>query len=276
MKRAILPILFLFTVSMKSAAVDQVVPFKLHRGFLVTVKCSVGDLTELTAIIDTGVTETVVDTSVAERLSLPARQESATFITQEAQVWAVSIPSLQMGPLRTGPLAGIATDLSSLTRQFGIRPDVLIGMDVLHRANFVIDYKARQLLFTRLASLPHSARLNPDQRFAVVESTVMRQQLRLQVDTGFQGLLVYRGRLRTLANHAKEEGLVETVTHALLAVSFVSSDVQIGNWNAPHLEVSFIDAAPRGFVGFDGLIGPRALRANRIAFDFENNLLYWD
>jgi predicted aspartyl protease len=274
-KRAMLLILLVVSISGRLCSEAQAVSFRLQRGYLIVVKCTIGDLPDLTGIVDTGVTESVVDKSLVERLSLKTREDRATFLTREAPVWAVSIPSLQLGPLRTGPLAGIATDLSTLTGQFGIRPDILIGMDVLHRANFLIDFKARQLLFIAVPSLAHAAPLIHDQRSALVESMVMGKRTVLQVDTGFQGLLLYGERPSTFGGQASSENQIVTPAHTLMAASLCTGEVRIGNWRTSSLEVSVIDA-PRHLVGFDGLIGPQALSAHRLAFDFENNLLSWD
>lgn len=274
MQRAVLLMLLVLSTSMKLLAADASVPFKLHHGYLIVVQCSIGDLPDLTCVIDTGVTESLVDLRLVQRLSLATQADSAVFLTQEAPVLAVSIPSLQLGPIRTGSLAGIATDLSSLTVQLGIRPDVLIGMDVLRRASFLIDYRARRVLFTDPPVLHHSVRLAPDRRLALIESTIMGQRLLLQVDTGFQGVLLYGRRGPTGTSY--RESRVESAVHALTAVSYDSSEVQIGNWRASHVEVSVLDRARGESTGFDGLIGAQVLRAHRIAFDFENNTFSWD
>src|SRR5215468_453043 len=96
---------------------DQKVGFRLEKGYLIVVKCSIGGLSGLTGIIDTGVSETVVDTSVIRKLGLESRPDQATFLTREAEVRAVSLPSLRLGAIVSGPLAGIATDLHSLTSE---------------------------------------------------------------------------------------------------------------------------------------------------------------
>lgn len=275
MKRAILLILLAFSISVPAPGEDQLVPFHLFRGYLIVVKCSIGDLPGRTCIVDTGVTETVIDMSLVERLSLETRADRALFLTQEAAVAAVSIPSLQLGPLRIGTLAGIATDLSSLTHKFGIRPDVLIGMDVLHRASFLIDYRARQLVFAASPSLAHSAPMAHDQRSALVEAMVMGKRRVLQVDTGFQGLLLYGERAGRPAVAANTEDRVEGVSHILMAVGLRPQEVRIGDWQSTSLEVSVVDA-PQDSPGFDGLLGPRVLHARRMAFDFETGRLFWE
>ena len=284
MKRAIFSLFFTAWIGLASFAADSpaavgAVPFKLLRGHLIVVKCSVGGLPDLTAIIDTGASETVLDIALARRLSLETRPDSATFIVHQAKVWAVAIPELRLGPLKAERLEGIATDLSSLTAEFGIGPQVLISMDLLRRTNFVIDYKARRLTFGSAPPLSHSAPLVPDEsnpRLAVIQSTIMGRTLRLQVDSGFDGLLVYRTRLNTPAAFAGGESHIANVAQPLLAHSFDAPDVQIGNWRSRHPQVSVVDSAPPESAGFDGLIGTAFLSKARVAFDFENGMIYWE
>src|SRR5262249_26757048 len=169
----------------------------------------VGDLTDLTAIIDTGASETVLDIALARKLRLALEPDSATFISHQAKVWAVTIPALELGPIRADHLPGIAADLSSLTAELGFRPQVVIGMDVLHRSSFMIDYQSHRLVFLletqfqvpqgAVPQLAHSAPLISDnslsgagRRFAVIEASIAGQTVRLQVDSGFEGLLLYK------------------------------------------------------------------------------------
>jgi len=270
-----------------AAAPDNVVPFKLLAGHFIVVKCSAGAVEDLTCIVDTGATETVLDKALVRRLSLATEADTATFLTETAKVWAVTIPELRVGPLRAERLAGIAADLSSLTAEMGIRPQVVIGMDLLHRMNFVIDYHARRLSFGVAARLPHSAALvsldSADSsdtrgsvdtaRFAVIESTVMGKTVRLQVDTGFDGLLLYRNRLRGRGELSMIAGTGQT----FLAHSVDSPGVQIGDWLAPHdAQVHVVNGAPQESAGFDGVIGTSFLSKRQVGFDFEKGRLWWE
>lgn len=264
-----------------SATQSKAVPFKLYRGHLIVVKCSIGGLQEkdLTAIVDTGASETVLDIAIVRRLSLEARFDSATFIVHQAKVWAVTVPELRLGPLKAERLEAIATDLSALTSELGISPQVLIGMDMLRRTNFVIDYEARRLTFDSAPTMPHSASLvsgDSNPRLAVIESTITGKTLRLQVDSGFDGLLVYCSRLNTPAALAAAESHIANVGQTLPARSFDPPEVQIGDWRSHHPQVSVVDSAPPEPAEFDGLIGTAFLSKRRVAFDFQNALISWD
>jgi predicted aspartyl protease len=298
-------------------ATSQIVPFKLYRGHMIVARCSVGGLHDLIAVIDTGASETVLDMTLVRKLALPIQTDSATFITQQAKIWAVAIPELQLGPIRVERLPGIATDLSSLTAELGIRPQVLIGMDLLHRSSFLIDYRSRQLVFFQvsqpqvprsqvpqgpapplgfgpLLKLPHSAALIPGDstsagRFAVIEASIRGKILRLQVDSGFDGLLLYRARVPgfnddrmfsavtpVAAAFRGGEAHVANVSQTLLARSYASPGVEIGDWRAPHAQLLVVDGPPPESAQFDGLIGTAVLSQRRVAFDFQNGMIYWE
>jgi predicted aspartyl protease len=287
---AILLIFIVLASGASSRAIVESVPFKLHRNYLIVAECSVANQKVLTAIIDTGTTETILDTRVVKRLSLATWADSVTALTTDAAVRGVYIPDLRLGPLRTGKLEGIAIDLSAMSRELGVRADLVIGMDVLHRFNFVIDYEARVMRFGLAPAMAYGTALAPGTRLALIGSNVLGRRVRLQVDTGFNGLLLFGKRLERLGRSLETRALDTNGagTGARLAgvaqgssVRNVSSrQVQIGNWNGSHVPVSVMDSAPRDFEGFDegfdGLFGPRALGSRRVAFDFDNRMLYWE
>src|SRR5215472_2650490 len=256
-------------------ALTQTVPFELHDGFLIVSKCSVGDLKNLTAVIDTGATETTLDLRIAKRLSLAMRAEDATVGIGNAVVQAVSIPSLEFGPLRSEGLAGIAADLTPLTYQMGIRPDVLIGMDLLRLGRFVIDYWVKTITFGAIPLLKYSVKLVPGDHLATFDAAVDGENLRFQIDTGFNAILVYKGKLRAsplqeFDSHSAAFGL------RLRAQPAYVRELQIGNWKAKRLTAYVTDEAPSGNPGFDGLLGPSALGVHRLAFDFETHTVTWE
>ena len=252
-----------------------VLDFRLHDNYLIVAKCSVGGEQNLLAIVDTGVTETVIDSKLAKRLSLPTTPDTATFGTRDARVQAVSIPDITFGSLHAASLAGIAADLSYLTHQLDIRPDVLLGMDLLRQGTFVIDYRRKQIVFGPLPVMKHTSPLLTSTRLLLVQGEVENQRLTLQIDTGFNGVLIYGGRL-----HLSEPRSLKSSSQALGAS--VSSQtvtlphLRIGDWRGNQITAAMTDAAPKDLTEFDGLLGPTAIGVHRIGFDFQNLLFSWE
>lgn len=262
--------------ALQSQSADQSLRIDLYGGYLIVVHCSVDGHEGLIGVIDTGTTETVLDTALVRRLSLPTWADSATAVDAESAVRGVSIPGLRLGPVHIEKLDGIAMDLSYLSRELGSHPDLIIGMDVLHRTNFTIDYKTPAISFGAARALPHSTRLMSDSRFVLVDSNVLGENVRLQVDTGFKGLLLYRDRLGLLARGVDAGLKISGPVQEESVRSAGLSELRIGDWRSANANVFMIDKGPRDFTEFAGLLGLRVLGAQHVAFDFDHGMLYWD
>lgn len=260
-----------------SVADDRIVHFDLVNDYLIVTRCSVGNLQSLKAVVDTGSTDVVLDTHVVRRLSLPTMTDSAVFVTHGMAVTSTTVPSLDFGPIHAGQMAVISSDLSRIGAQLGIRVDVVIGMNLLRRSNFVIDYKARVLRFeTEHPPMQHHAHFENVDGLASVAVSGFGPPLSLLVDTGFPELLVF-------TDHIPSVGTMPTATVAL-ATGVGQDDLQ-------EMDVAYVKLGDCKFIRpkllmdknsgdlkgiFDGLLGPRFLGAHRVAFDFEKQMLSWE
>ena len=267
--------LLLLWLCLSVRAYAQAVPFELRDGFLIVSKCTIAGLRNLVAVVDTGVTETTLDLRIAKQLSLSMRPEAASIGTRNGVVEAVSIPEIQFGPLRADRLSGIAVDLSPLTYQMGIRPDVLIGTDLLKLKKFLIDYKAKTITFGEIPSFKYTSKLLAEGRLALLNVVLDGHKLRFQIDTGFNAVLVYGGklpasRLEEFDSHSTAFGI------ALRAQPAFVRELQIGDRKIKRVTAYVTDEAPSGEAGFDGLLGPKALGIQRLAMDLEAHTLSWE
>jgi len=262
----------LVVLGLAAVSAAQTVDFKLHRGFLIVVKCSISNK-DLAAVIDTGVTETAIDIKLAKRLRLPTRFDQATFGTRQSQVSAVSIPELVVGPLRKTMIAGIAIDMSGFEHQLGIHADVIVGMDVLGQSSFLIDYESKKINFGMPPSLKYASPVATVNHLLLVAAEVEKTDLTFQLDTGFNAILVYGNRLpvSTPGSDSRSETILGGMTVRLTAHS-----IKIGDWQGRQIAVAVTDEAPGGEKFFDGLLGPSALGARRFAFDKERHLVLWE
>ena len=99
--------------------------------------------------------------------------------------------------------------------------------------------------------------------------------LRFQVDTGFNAVLIYGGKVRASAvlQSDSHEAALGLVLRAQLAEI---REFQIGGWKTKGFPAYVTDEIPGGEPGFDGLLGPKALGVRRLAFDFERHILAWE
>ena len=263
-------------VAIGSVAEDRVVHFDLVNDYLIVTRCSIGNLTSLQAVIDTGSTDIVVDTRVVRRLGLPTTGDSAVFVMRGTAVRGATAPSLVLGPIHTGPIPVIASDLSGIGDQLGIHVDVIIGMNLLRQSDFVIDYKARELRFGPVPTMQHQAQFENVEGLAIVVAGGVDPPLRLLVDTGFPQLLVFRNHLAgTNAPHSATVALATGVDPQDLQ-EIAPRSLEIGDcrFNRPNLLMSPNSGDLQG--AFDGLLGPRFLHAHRIGFDFGRQMLRWE
>lgn len=279
MNRAILLVLLAFGCARAPASPqtnDQQVHFELLKGYLIVAPCSIGNLQQLKAVIDTGATTTVFDSRLVRRLSLATAADSATFATRDAKVRSVIVPSVTLGPVKSGPLTVITSDLSDFAAQAGTSVDVIIGMDLLRASNLVIDYGAGVLQFGAVPAMRHHAAMENVAGLATVSIIGFGRPLTLLVDSGFSGLLVFKGRLGQKVRIRDAALKLSTVAGMENLDEFDAASVQIGDWQSPRKKILITKDGRRGPAEFDGLLGPRFLGAGRIAFDFHNHVLWWE
>ena len=170
-------------------------------------------------------------------------------------------------------------DLSDVARRFGIRADVVIGMDVLRRCSFTIKYKLRQIAFGSGEILRHSVQLKDAvEPYSVIEAQINGRVVSLMVDTGFDGLVLFNDHL------PKEERrlLVETERSASGAAGQVSlrqaivAELKIGDSRAHKIRPLVVETGERAMGAFDGILGARALQMSSIRFDYECKTLSWE
>jgi hypothetical protein len=221
----------------------------------------------------------VLDLALTRRLSLPVSKgtDVALFLDHPSPVDTVLIPSIRLGPLQAENLPAIASDLSHSTGELGIRPDLIIGMDVLHRQSFEIDYQHRRLIFRESLPMRWNAKLNGNTRFSTIDSVVMGKRLRLQVDSGSTGLLVYGRRFGPFTGTAvaNRDPSVASLAGTTKAIAVDSAEVQVGNWHTYRGTV-FFSGENSPVTDFDGVLGLWTLRPRRVAFDFLQMMLYWE
>ena len=102
--------------------------FLLLEDHLVVVKGSIGDLTDLYFILDTGTTTSVISPYIAKKLNLKRHyKEVISAHSKKIRVQKVSLPEVRIGLLTSASMNAIVTDL----RFQELRIDDLIGLDFL-------------------------------------------------------------------------------------------------------------------------------------------------
>ncbi|HET6930738.1 MAG TPA: retropepsin-like aspartic protease [Candidatus Acidoferrum sp.] len=257
-----------------NAPVRPAVQFQLVSGFLVVVNGQVGELDGLKFIVDTGASFTLIDRKVADKLKLPRRPGKVTNFDRDAAVdWAV-VPDLRIGSLRTGALRVMVAKLRDYS-EYAENVDGVIGLDVLSRSNkLFIDYEKHSISW-ELAADRDLGNLSP--MYFAIPFIVQGFPMRLIIDTGFQGILLYKDRLRKGLPEMQTQGEATEVDIGRLQTTRVKlPGVRLGG-SQTVATVFLMDAPENGRPpGADGYLGIDSLKAKRVEFDFAGKMLRWE
>jgi predicted aspartyl protease len=252
-------------------------PFRLSHGYLIMVDGQIGSQTNLRFTLDTGATMSIVDVKIADKLRLPHRpMESFNFDRKLAWEQA-TIPEIQFGTVKASNTLVLVGHLADYS-EFAQNMDAIIGLDLLRLSNFSVDYAAKKIIFD---SPRQGGKVAHDDVLAnglIFEAQVQGHPIRLIVDTGFPGILLFEERLRTTVPKLRLIGDVSKVImgERLHAKKATLPGVVIG---PSHMDVSVFltkDPVPGLLPGINGVLGIAALKARRVNFDFTAGTLSWN
>jgi predicted aspartyl protease len=253
------------------------IPFRLSGGFLIVVEGRIGALEGLKFILDTGVTRSVVDRKIADKLRLVRHPRQIydfdKFIGIE---WAV-FPDVQLGPVRVANVSMSIADLTHFSR-LASHVDALIGSDFLSLNPFTIDYNEKKVLFSFLDRAASESPVNADPVLLTVELNVQGQPVRLLVDTGFPDILLFEDRLLKRLPQLRIGRVIGgfRIGGRLHAKKVILPGIHLG---AKDTDVSVLlaEAPPDNVLpAIDGLLGIASLKARRIDFNYASNSLRWE
>jgi len=228
-------------------------------------------------LVDTGASPSVIDQKVARRLHLTDHPDRVNLWTKSFQTGRVVLPFLRLGPVQAQFLPVLTEDLSFLQKAIGRRVDGIVGLDVLRKSSFTINYRTKELKFGPVDSLTFSAPFDTDTPVVTVRTTFRNQNLRLVVDTGGPDLMLFQSRVQGSIQF--EELGTETV--ADVGGTFRRRRVQIPDvYLGKQLigtQIGFVvdDRKDEGD-DFDGVLGVKGPQFWKVAFDFEHRRFSWE
>jgi hypothetical protein len=250
-------------------------PFDLVQQHLIVVKGSVAGLRDLNLLIDTGTIPSVADRRVARKLRLPAELSQVVAFGRSIQITSATLPGLRVGGRDAGAVTAAIGDLSYL---HGTRVDVIVGLDVLARTSFSVDYGARRLSFGPAGRESSVAPLRIVWPFVTVRLLVGGHAMQLLVDTGSRDLVLFKSRMAPALAPMPWKGdkLVQYASGSARLQGFDLRDVTLGDKHWDKLPGLVLDASTDGYPAeIDGVLGVLALGGTRVHFDFEGGELRW-
>lgn len=251
------------------------VPFELVEQHLIVAKGVIGGLRGLNLLIDTGTIPSIVDKRIASKLGVRGVPSLMTAFGQTVRFESATIAGLRIGPYEPGDVPAGIGDLSYLQ---GTRIHAIVGLDVLARQSFRIDYAAQTLSFAPRDRESAAARLRVVWPFVTVQLIVAGQPIQLLVDTGSRDLVLFRRHMPAplLPVPWKGDKVVYHATGAARLLKYELRQVTLGDQHWESLPGFVLDAKTDQYPpGIDGVLGVRALGASRVQFDFERGELGW-
>lgn len=254
------------------------VPFELSNGFLIMVEGRIGGLTNLKFILDTGVTKTVVNRKLAKMLHLRLQRDSHRVFNfgQTADLEWAMFPAIEFGSVKVANVPLLVGELSRYS-EFAQGVDALIGLDLLHLSNLVIDYDSRKVLFSSAVDAAPSATMAAVSPCLIVSFQVQKQPLHLIVDTGLRDILLFEDRLRKRVTPLTLKDLAEGISMGehLRGRRATLPGARLGA-SETDLRVMLVKGPQDNVLsGIDGYLGIAMLQARRVTFDFAAPALGW-
>lgn len=254
----------------------QSVPMKLYRNFLPVAEGEVGGIPESqNFILDTGTAPSVISLSVARRLGLATAPSSFVAAGTVAQTQMAVMPEIDLGPIRAVSLRVRVQDLSQLESDFGTPVAGILGMDVLSKSSFRLDYGRGEISFGESSREGIAAPFDARAGIAVLSLTLQGKPAHLLVDTGSEHVVVFgknfaTGSWKGLRN-LEQTGT--TLADRKIAIQQLQApDIFVGTRRF-RTDAAYLVGASADPV-FDGLLAPRALGFRSLSYDAISKTIY--
>jgi hypothetical protein len=250
------------------------IPIKIYRGFLVVAEGQFGGtIQRQNFIIDTGTSPSILNMGVAKILDLTLSHARLSAIGRDSQTLATVVPEIRLGPLQALSVPVLVTDLSPVERDLNLPIAGILGMDVLGRNSFRLDYERQLIEFGEFAPLGIPVDLSTPASLPIAEIKVGGKVLHLLVDTGADRLVFFGARsaaeFSAAAIKSPLQGNSVAATVPVRAVSPLEFELSGKRF---HQDAYFVPGSEEPL--FDGLLSVRALGIRELSLDANHRVVY--
>ena len=270
------------TLGFASSAVGQKqteLPFRLIDGWAVLVQGTLGGVPNSAILIDTGAVPSAISKEMAKKLGLLGSAEQVSVMNRAIEVERVRVPKVQVGPVAADAFEMVAADLGAIERALHARLDAVIGLDLLARQNFAIDYRSKKLLFGRAVQSADSATFQLKHAaggtYVLVPMESGDEKFQMLLDTGTKDITLFRPRLRGSLRQIRlsSEDVTVNAGGSSQIDKVVIPLVRLGSISRKQQDAYVWATAEAELRDFDGMLGPTALGAIAVEFDFDRNIM---
>jgi hypothetical protein len=247
--------------------------FRLGEGYQVIAQGAIGPLDRLNLLIDTGSFPSMVDGRIAKKLGVEIGVAETVVFDRKIRVLSAILSDVRVGPILANTVLAGVGDLSYL----GVpNVDAIVGLDVLTRSSFSIDYDHRLLTFGSIAAGDPNLRLDVIQPLLTVQVSFDGHPFRLLVDTGSRHIVLFEQRVRGRLSNLRVRGdkLLYHMAGTSRLQRVVVPRLEAGSLSLTGREVLLSNADVDHYPSdIDGILGVRAIASRRADFDFERGRL---
>jgi len=255
------------------------VPFRLIDGWAIVLEGTLGGIPHQRMLLDTGAVPSAINIKLAKQLGLFGFTQRISAVNRPANVERVRVPGIRVGVVNVNALDMNAIDLERIEQRLGTRLDAIIGLDVLGRRNFKLDYRRKKLVFDQSAAgadiISFEMKDEAGGTYLLIPLESGGEKLQMLLDTGAKNLTLFAPRLRGVLRQLRVRGRDFNLTAAgqdpLVEVEMES--LTVGPVIRRKQRAYVLNASEDELREFDGLLGPVALGASTVAFDFDRHAI---
>jgi hypothetical protein len=256
--------------------VSTKLPIRVYGDYLVIVEGLIGT-EKLNFLVDTGAFPSIIDQKISHKLGLAEQPVRVNLSNKSVETRLVVVPSLVLGSIHMQSLTALTQDLSFLQRGLDRRVDAIVGLDVLRKSNFSINYKTKEMFFGSPEVLTFSAPFDSEEPVVTIQMRAANRRLRIVIDTGSPDLMLFQSRMPDPIGF-QELGTqrVSDVSGAFQRRRIRIPDVYLGQEKLGSQVAFVVDDRKDHGDDFDGVLGARGPEFWKIAFDFEHHRFSWE
>jgi hypothetical protein len=258
------------------AGPPQMIPLKIFNNYLLVVEAHLGGSPQpQNFVLDTGTAPSVINATLVKQLGLATISSTVADIGNIIPTQASTMPEIDLGPVRAVSLPVHVQDLSRLERDLGIPIAGIIGLDVLSKSSFCLDYDKREIEFGDVSHVGIAVHLDAFAGLAVAEVRVEGRAARMLVDTGTDRVVLLGGNfadLGWLALRNTSQSGRSLVDRKMPVQVFSAPDIVFGEQHFSNERAYLVPGSTDPL--FDGLLGVRALGFRGLSYDQAGGTVY--
>jgi hypothetical protein len=173
----------------------------------------------------------------------------------------------------------VAADLGTIEQALHTHLDAVIGLDFIGKQNFAIDYRGKKLLFgigvqaadPVIFQLRHAA----GGTYVLVTMESGGEKFQMLLDTGTKDITLFQPRLKgTLQQiRVRSEDVTVNARGSSQINRVIIPSLRLGSISRRQQKAYLWTTPEADLRDFDGMIGPAALGATAVEFDFDRNII---